>query len=356
MEQALALLERLSNGKDAPEFLDGVALSPASVMVVAGYNAESAPIPLLSLRGNRTDPWFFWYLTDLAKKHTSSNRIIHTDYMSLDDYLFRFDRGAFWMARHGMTFLYGQSAYSSLRALWAYIGSTRQMYKMAHSPGDVRLAESYIVQDVIMPSKAAAVALTKFNTDESYHIWPLWICPIRKVEENHEQDTGLGLPLTGAKGDLLFNLGFYGPVNGGRPMNPVQKNRALEQKVFELKGKKWLYAQSFYSEEEFWAHFKKENYDLLRKQYNNHVFHDITKKVLLASSTKEAICKNCSINLWNYIHKVIPVLCSGYLELITPRSIQPWLGINHTQVKRYATVANNAWRASSTGNVTQPIL
>jgi hypothetical protein len=240
-----------------------------------------------------------------------------------------------------MMFLFGDAAYSShhtslspfLQLLWAWIGSTRQMYKMCHSTGDIQLAESYIVQDVILPTKSAAVALTSFNTDESYHMWPLWICPIRKLEVD---TLGLGIPLTGSVGDLMFNLGFYGPVNGGRSMNPVQKNKQLEQKVFELKGKKWLYAQSFYTEEEFWGHFNKDTYDSLRKKYKNDaVFHNITEKVLLSSKTKDSICKECSINIWSYIHKVVPILCLGYLELVTPRSIQPWLGIDHAVAKEY---------------------
>jgi FAD/FMN-containing dehydrogenase len=338
MESAVTQMETLANGSNPPEFLDGVALSPTSVMVLAGYPSELAVSPL-SLRGSRTDPWFFWYLTDLAKRKAVSTRSIFTDFISLDDYLFRFDRGAFWAARHGMMFLFGKGLCEepsiALRSLWSWIGSTRQMYKMCHSPGDVKLAETYIVQDFILPTKEATVELTNFNTENSYHMWPLWICPIRKMEST-ETHSGLGTPLVGTKGDLMFNLGFYGPVNGGRPMNPIEKNKELEQKVFEVKGKKWLYAQSFYSEDEFWAHFHKETYDSIRSHYkNDEAFHDITKKVLLSSNTKESICTNCSINLWGYLHKIVPILTLGYLEILTPRLLHPFLGIDHTQMMFY---------------------
>ena len=153
---------------------------------------------------------------------------------------------------------------------------------------------------------------------------------------NHEQEVGLGLPLEGKQGDLMFNLGFYGPVNYGRSMNPIQKNKDLEQKVFEQKGKKWLYAQSFYTEEEFWAHFNQTNYTTLRAKYHNtEVFHPITQKVLLSSKTKEAICKDCQLNLWSYFHKVVGTVSSGFIELLMPRRFQPWLGIEHTQTKIY---------------------
>ena len=347
VETALTKMEELANQAKPPEFLDGLALSPDCVVVIAGYPEEKASAPILSLRANRTDPWFFWYVTDLTRQYSSNEKHIHIDSIPLDDYLFRFDRGAFWAARHGMMFLFGTSSYNPnpekkagphplLRGLWSWGSTTRQMYKICHAPGDVKLAESYIVQDFILPTKAATVELTKFNTEKDYHIWPLWICPIRKVEPNHEQEVGLGLPLEGKQGDLMFNLGFYGPVNYGRSMNPIQKNKDLEQKVFEQKGKKWLYAQSFYTEEEFWAHFNQTNYTTLRAKYNNaEIFHPIPQKVLLSSKTKEAICDNCEIHLWSYFHKFAGTLGSAFIELLTPRFLHPWWGMNHTQTKVY---------------------
>jgi FAD/FMN-containing dehydrogenase len=347
MEMALTKMEELANQENPPEFLDGLALSSDSAVVIAGYPTNHAEKVTLSLRANRTDPWFFWYVTDLTRKHSPSEISIHTDILSVDDYLFRFDRGAFWAARHGMMFLFGTSSYNpdpqkeagptiSLRGLWSWVGTTRQMYKLCHSPGDVKFAETYIIQDFILPTKAAAVELTHFNTKEDYHIWPLWICPIRKVEANHEQEIGLGLPLEGKQGDLMFNLGFYGPVNSGKPMNPIQKNKELEQKVFSLKGKKWLYAQSFYTEEEFWAHYNQSIYELLREKYKNKdIFHPITQKVLLSSKTKDAICSHCQINLLSYFHKVIGTVSLGLVELLTPRFIHPFIGIDHTQTKVY---------------------
>jgi hypothetical protein len=97
-----------------------------------------------------------------------------------------------------------------------------------------------------------------------------------------------------------------------------------------------LYAQSFYSDDAFWAHFHKETYDSIRSHYkNDDAFHDITKKVLLSSKTKESICSSCSINLWGYLHKIVPILTLGYLEILTPRLLHPLLGIDHTQTMFY---------------------
>ena len=64
----------------------------------------------LSLRGGRADPWFFWHLADVAARTParSAAELVGRDgrvltdveeVLPLEDYLFRFDRGAFWMAR-----------------------------------------------------------------------------------------------------------------------------------------------------------------------------------------------------------------------------------------------------------------
>ncbi len=192
-------MEALANGPHPPEFVDGVALSATSSMVVVGDGiapgaAAPAGVERMSLRGARTDPWFFWHLTALAHRlpalthvaasaaATSSKskatgsaqkkkqqpasaaadstadwraRAGHAEVMTLDDYLFRFDRGAFWMARHGLHLFYGSGAYSEsadagpwlwLRIKYAWLCTTRQLYRMLHRIGDEQLARTYVVQ------------------------------------------------------------------------------------------------------------------------------------------------------------------------------------------------------------------
>lgn len=58
----------------------------------------------------------------------------------------------------------------------------------------------------------------------------------------------------------LLNIGLwrYGP---SRPENFVKANRDLEHKLRELGGMKWLYAQPYYTEEEFWKMDDKEWHD-----------------------------------------------------------------------------------------------
>ena len=353
IEKGLERLETLANDAHPPEFLDGVALTPSSVIIMAGYPADKIPkdSSQLHLRNSRTDPWFFWYLTDLSKTYQPSTSIIHTDYMEVDDYLFRFDKGAFWGGRHAMMMLHGDLAYSFdknvksgphpiLRYLWSWLGATRQIFKLLHATGDVRLAEYYIVQDLLMPSKETAAKIIEFNQTENINIWPLWLCLFRKSEENNEKEVGLGLPLAGKQGDLIYNVGMYGLVNGGNPMKPLELNKKLEVELSKLGGKKIFYAQSFYTLDEFWSNFKKEHYDELREKYNNRdTFHDITTKVLLSEKTKQAICKECGINLLENITPLLPYLGQMIIEHTAPSFLFPLFGITHYEMKRYEKIS-----------------
>jgi hypothetical protein len=107
MASATLLMERLANSNHPPEFLDGVALSDKSTMVVVGDGCDNAPpgVHCLSLRGNRYDPWFFWHVASTARKLSAlTSRDVEatgadasatkmtgrSEYCTLDDYLFRF--------------------------------------------------------------------------------------------------------------------------------------------------------------------------------------------------------------------------------------------------------------------------
>lgn len=177
MHSASAAMVGLSNADAPPAFIDGVCLSPTSAMVVVGdyTDAVTEDAPLRTLRQHRSDPWFFWHLTTLARasvplpflkcndagapKRSGAflrNMACASETVLLEDYLFRFDRGAFWMARHGLALFWGAAAYREagphsgpdwwVRVKYAWLATTRQLYRMLHKIGDEMLARHYVVQ------------------------------------------------------------------------------------------------------------------------------------------------------------------------------------------------------------------
>ena len=75
----------------------------------------------------------------------------------------------------------------------------------------------------------------------------------------------------------------------------MTKNRAIEQKVLALRGKKWSYAYSFFTEKEFWQMYDKQSYIALRKKYHSEnlpTIHDkITVKTRVPIHKKKAFLK-----------------------------------------------------------------
>lgn len=382
-----------------PLYADAVALSKSSVVVVAAVGVHengmrdinAKPLPRLRLHHSRSDPWFFWHLTDIARKsHTltrhaarnCTNAILshmqthtrtqtkdgaeasHEECTSLSEYLFRFDRGAFWMSKHGLAPHLGSLACNpdvnaksgpavGVRLLFAWLNTTRQMFRMLQKAGDQILARRFVVQDFIMPGQRAAADLIKTTAEAPFAIWPLWLCPIRSTDESTSK-LKFGVPQSTA-GELCFNVGVYGPPrnsnistitrnNGSQPFDPVVLNRALESKCSELGGRKMLYAQSFYSDSEFWSLYDKQQYEQLRTQYATHngsaVFPPITSKVLLGEQRIDKLRGAIYVSPAAPLGANLLWLLTMLLELLLPRFVHERYGIHHTGMAEYRSAAS----------------
>jgi delta24-sterol reductase len=76
----------------------------------------------------------------------------------------------------------------------------------------------------------------------------------------------------------MLNVGLWGP--GPKNYDAfVALNRDLESKLRELGGMKWLYAHTYYEEEEFWKVYPREWYDALREKYNAQSLPTVYEKV-----------------------------------------------------------------------------
>jgi hypothetical protein len=107
--------------------------------------------------------------------------------------------------------------------------------------------------------------------NNTLHIFPLWICPL-KPEQNAK------LSPTNTESDLVINIGVWGRLPDD--IDYLAINKALEKTASKLKGKKILYAHAYYSREEFWQIYDAEWYTTLRKKYHaNQVFLDLYDKV-----------------------------------------------------------------------------
>jgi hypothetical protein len=89
----------------------------------------------------------------------------------------------------------------------------------------------------------------------------VWICPVRAYEKNVKFDLYSFDPEK-----LYINFGFWSSVSTEKEKGHY--NRLVEAKVSELGGKKGLYSDAFYTEEEFWKIYDKPSYDAVKQKYD----------------------------------------------------------------------------------------
>ncbi len=188
------------------------------------------------------------------------------DYLSVRDYLWRWDTDWFWCSR-----AFGVQR-PVVRRLWPRRYRRSDVYRrlvafdrrhqvsarVARARG--QQPDEPVVQDVEVPIDAMAKFLDVFHREVG--ITPIWLCPLRL-----RADRAWPLyPL--APGELYVNAGFWSSV----PLQPGQAsdhhNRLVEETVHMLGGHKSLYSTVHYPEEEFWQRYNGPAYRAVKTTYD----------------------------------------------------------------------------------------
>ncbi|KAG5805653.1 hypothetical protein H9Q74_004688 [Fusarium xylarioides] len=274
------------------DYVDGIAYSKDTTVVCAGRMVDEIPISATPRQLNRRkNMWFYLHVEKVRDGLRMGSVTCVADYIPLKDYLFRYDRGGFWVAKYA--FDYFLTPFNRLtRYLLDPLLRARVMYSAGHKSN---LFDYYMVQDVGVPYSS----VPEFQNwlDKQFRIYPLWICPLRVRRE--DPDSGYGLHAEFAKPGTveLMNFGIWGPLQGNR-RDAIRHNRALEQKVQDCGGKKWLYAQAYYTEDEFWSYYNKEAYDSLRAKYGASYLPNVYDKVKVDIEGDEKLMKSTARTGW----------------------------------------------------------
>jgi hypothetical protein len=186
------------------------------------------------------------------------------DYIPLAEYLFRYDRGGFWVGRAAFDYFKFVPFNRYTRWFLDDFLHTRMLYRALHGSGE---SARFVVQDLALPYSTAS-QFVNFTAD-SLNIWPLWLCPLKRPQAptfhpltSTPQTVGLAEEDTDA-----INIGVWG-WGPSKPEQFAAKNRELEVRLRELGGRKWLYAHAYYPEDEFWQMYGRQWYDELRTKYH----------------------------------------------------------------------------------------
>jgi delta24-sterol reductase len=243
------------------DYIDGIMFSKDNGVICAGSLTNNIIPGLKPQKFTRpTDPWFYIHVQRLMKHKTAPV----TEYISIVDYLFRYDRGGFWVARYA--YRYFITPFNRItRWILDYYMHTRVMYHALHQSG---LSSQYIIQDVAIPYPKAVEFMHYLDT--SFKHYPIWLCPLKQSGQNTSSTHGLKLQASKTNiktPEMMLNFGVWGPGPTNRS-DFVSWNRSFEKKVHSLGGQKWLYAHTYYTEEEFNEIYNREKYDKLREKYH----------------------------------------------------------------------------------------
>ena len=279
------------------EYLDGVLFSQDCGVICSGRLTDQVGLRVQRFSRSK-DPWFYLHARDVVKDCANKPT---TELVPLVDYLFRYDRGAFWVGFYA--FQYFITPFNTVTR-WILDGfmRTRVMYRALHQSG---LSNQYIVQDVAVPYAVAEDFLCYL--DRAFGHYPLWLCPLHQRGKSPESPHGLlAEKAKPNSSEMLLNFGIWGP--GPKKKNDfIAANRSLEHKAREIKGRKWLYAHVYYSEEEFWDIYDRKEHDALRAKYHATYLPTIYDKVKIDVNAEVAIEKSWIIWLLAIFWSIWPL-------------------------------------------------
>ena len=232
------------------DFIDGTIFGPGRFFLTLGRFCDTAP-----------------YASDYTfeKIYYRSIAERREDYLTIHDYLWRWDTDWFWCSKNvfaqnafARKFLFGRErlgsrTYTKIMRWNSRAGLTKRIERV------LGLHSESVIQDVDIPLARAAEFFEFYAREIA--LWPQWVCPIGFA--------GMGsFALYPRRDEWYVNFGFW-DVKRTRAARPRGHfNRTIEEKVAALGGIKSLYSDSYYPEAEFHRHYGGDAYDALKRKYD----------------------------------------------------------------------------------------
>jgi FAD/FMN-containing dehydrogenase len=235
----------------AVDFVDGVAFEKNKLFLTLGRFTDKAPY---------TSDYTYEkiYYRSIAEKRE--------DYLTVKDYLWRWDTDWFWCSKNVLAqnpfvrkVLFGRKrlgskTYTKIMRWNSRVGITKRLERVLgwHSES--------VIQDVDIPLPRAAEFLDFYSKEIG--LWPQWICPIGPQPHSGR------FSLYPVRNAWYVNFGFWDVKRTREAHPPGHYNRMIERKVAELGGIKSLYSDSFFPEEEFARSYGGELFAKLKAKYD----------------------------------------------------------------------------------------
>lgn len=267
------------------DYIEGIIFDSNSGVVITGNftNIFDASAKTYS---KASDVWFY----EQARKASNKN-LIQEELIPLKDYLFRYNRGAFWMGEYVFPLLHIPNNRITRYLLNPFM-NTRKLHDGLTA---LNIGQNYFVQDFYCDFDRTINFLE--YTKEKLGIYPIWLCPIKPAKTFQKLSPHF------IKSEMLMDIGIWGQTDRYLK-NPIKINRDFEKFAKEENNRKMLYAHAYYDEKEFWDVYDQKWYNRLRKRYKaDNAFPNVWQKVHVSEKYK--------INKWKGILKILKETVQG---------------------------------------------
>lgn len=235
------------NHRSTTDYLDAIMFSPTRGIIMRG-ELKDTQLSDHARFSRAHDTWFYLHAEAINASHLSER---FTESIPLTDYLFRYDRGAFWVGKYAFE-IFGIPFSALTRFLLNPILHTRKLYQALQESGQSQL---HIVQDMAMPMAQAQHFME--DVERRFNTFPLWLCPMKRDDDSQFLANYL------TENDIV-SIGLWGSSLETH-QRFIAANRELEDMLSSRGGKKWFYAHAYYSEQDFWHLYDKTSYVELRR-------------------------------------------------------------------------------------------
>jgi FAD/FMN-containing dehydrogenase len=250
IENYKAAILRHTNDRDF-DFMDGLIYSPSEYVLCMGSFVDRAP---------------YVHNYDWMRIYYEMARNEKEDYLKTADYFFRYDKGTTHVdikSRSGR-FLFGK-----------FLGSTNVLRATTCFHKLIPSEKIPVIIDVFIPFSKLGDFLEWHEKETKYY--PLWCVPYKVIGQYEWVSDEY---FNTIKKELLIDIAIYSMKTD----NNEQYYRRLENKLMELGGLKTLISNNYYTEDEFWKIWNKQNYDAVKRITDpDNIFRDLYEKTVRAT-------------------------------------------------------------------------
>jgi FAD/FMN-containing dehydrogenase len=233
------------------DFMDGIIHSPTEMVLSVADFTDRAPYT------HRYDWMRIYYLSTRSRRE---------DYLKTPDYFFRYDKG--------VTNVTPRSFLGRL-LLGKFVDSTAVLKFVERFRRFIPASAIPVTLDTFIPFPKMTEFFDWYRREIGH--FPLWCVPYRRPRVYEWIDSEFARK---APDELYLDIAIYGM----RRDDGRNYYRMFEEELMEIGGLKTLITPNYYSEEDFWKIWNKENYDRVKRLTDpDNIFRDVYSKMCRAA-------------------------------------------------------------------------